>query len=280
MSFRSTQGMRAALLVLACVCWPAAHLQAQPPPGPDGRGSQARIERKTYHFKEAKKDMEYALFVPAGYEKSKKAPLVVALHGYGSNPQQILRYRGLTDLAEERGYLLVAPMGYNEVGFYGSRVQVPGAIQRFDPPNLPELSEKDVMNVLEIVRKEYAVDPDRIYLLGHSMGGAGVMHLGVKYPHLWGGLAAIAPAINRPPGDAAKLRRVPVIMVAGDQDPNVPVAVVRRWVEQMKKLGMNYEYVEIAGGTHGSVAAQGMTKVFDFFDKNKRVAKEQAPVKP
>src|SRR2546425_390575 len=76
--------------------------------------TQARIEKRTYDFKDAGKEMEYALFVPTTYDRAKarKSPLIVALHGLGSNPQQIMRYRGLTDLAEKYGYIVVAPMGY------------------------------------------------------------------------------------------------------------------------------------------------------------------------
>src|SRR4051812_43986915 len=62
------------------------------------KGTAARVERKTYAFKEAGKEMEYALFVPSTYDKAKKSPLVVALHGLGSNPQQVIHYPGLTDL--------------------------------------------------------------------------------------------------------------------------------------------------------------------------------------
>jgi hypothetical protein len=43
-----------------------------------------------------------------------------------------------------------------------------------EPPNLSELSEKDVMNVLELMKKEFNVDNERPYLPGYSMGGAGV----------------------------------------------------------------------------------------------------------
>ena len=55
----------------------------------------------------------YDLYVPDG---SGPFPLVVALHGLGSNPNQIMRYPGLTDQAEKYGYVVVAPMGYNSVG--------------------------------------------------------------------------------------------------------------------------------------------------------------------
>jgi predicted peptidase len=211
--------------------------------------------------------MEYALFVPTGFDKAKKTPLVVALHGLGSNPQQIMRYPGLTDQAEKYGYIVVAPMGYNSGGWYGARF----GKRKTDPENLAELSEKDVMNVLELVRKEYTIDPDRVYLLGHSMGGGGTWQLGIKYPDVWAALAPLAPAIYRPAADVEKVRHVPVILVQGDADILCPVATARRWVEQMKELGMTYRYVEIAGGDHVTVAWKNLAEVFAFFDRYKRV---------
>jgi hypothetical protein len=139
----------AKLAILVAATLSASTIQAQP-----GRSTQSRIERKTYDFKEAGKEMEYALFVPTTYDKAKKTPLVIALHGLGSTPQQILRYRGLTDQAEKYGCIVAAPMGYNTSGWYGARVL---RKKSTDPENLSELSEKDVLNVLEIVRKDYSV---------------------------------------------------------------------------------------------------------------------------
>ena len=46
------------------------------------------------------------------------------------------------------------------------------------------------MHVLELVRKQYKIDDNRIYLMGHSMGGIGTWKLAPKYPDIW---AAIAP---------------------------------------------------------------------------------------
>lgn len=248
-------------------------INAQAPPKKEGgKGTQSRIEKKTYDFKDAKKEMEYSLFVPSKYDKNKATPLVVALHGLGSNPQQIIRYRGLTDLAEKYGYIVVAPMGYNERGWYGARALVKG--KTTEPENLSELSEKDVMNVLEIVKKDYKIDPDRIYLMGHSMGGGGTWHLGIKYPEIWAGLAPIAPAIFRPASDVEKIKHIPVILVQGDKDNLVPVAGARRWAEQMKKLEMDYEYIEVKDGDHVSIAAANLPKIFEFFDKHKRGEKK------
>ena len=226
----------------------------------------SRIEKRTYTFKEAGKEMEYALFVPSTYDKSKKTPLVVALHGLYSNPQQIIRYPGLTDLAERYGYLVVAPMGYNNRGWYGGRILVKGPDT--DPPNLSELSERDVMNVLDLTRKAYNVDPDRIYLTGHSMGGGGAWHLATKYPDLWAAIAPIAPAPVVLPALAEKIKHLPVILVQGDADLLVKVEWVRPWAEEMKRLGMNYEYIEVKGGDHITVAFKSLPKIFAFFDKH------------
>jgi poly(3-hydroxybutyrate) depolymerase len=262
----------ATFVVAGCIASPIL-VNAQAPPKKElGKGTQSRIEKKTYDFKEAKKEMEYALFVPSKYDKEKPTPLMVALHGLGGNPQNIIRYRGFTDLAEKYGYIVVAPMGNNERGWYGARALVKG--KTTEPENLSELSEKDVMNVLEIVKKDYKIDPDRIYLMGHSMGGGGTWHLGIKYPDIWAGLAPIAPAIFRPATDVEKIKHIPVILVQGDKDTLVPVAGARRWAEQMKKFEMDYEYLEIKDGDHGRVAADNLPKIFEFFDKRKRGEKK------
>jgi poly(3-hydroxybutyrate) depolymerase len=231
------------------------------------------VQKKTYDFKEAKKEMEYALFIPSKYDKDKKTPLVIALHGLGGNPQQMIRSKGLTEQAEKYGYIVAAPMGYNSSGWYGALGPGKGfggkgfgkGKDSDAPDNLGELSEKDVMNVLAEVRKEFKVDEKRIYLIGHSMGGAGAYHLGSKYPETWAGLAPIAAATGSPK-NAEKLKDIPVFVVHGDKDTAVPVASARRCVEKLKEHKIVHEYLEIAGGGHGDVIGTGMPKIFEFFE--------------
>jgi poly(3-hydroxybutyrate) depolymerase len=239
----------------------------------DADSTWKRIEKKTYEFKDAEKEMEYGLFVPSKYDKEKKTPLIVALHGLTSNPQQILRYPGFTDLAEKHGYIVVAPMGYNDHGWYGQLTRVGG--RGDDPKNLHELSEKDVMNVFEIIRKDYNIDPDRTYLMGHSMGGGGTFHIAIKHPEYWAALAPIAPAIFHPTSDLEKIKQIPVILVQGDKDNLVKVERVRPWAEKMKDLGMTYEYLEIAGGNHIDVAFKNLPKIFDFFNAHPKKSKAE-----
>ena len=61
------------------------------------------IQKRTYNFKEAGKDMEYALFVPSKYDKAKKWP-PEALARY-----QVLRFRGSTAMSATRPGLRVGP---------------------------------------------------------------------------------------------------------------------------------------------------------------------------
>jgi poly(3-hydroxybutyrate) depolymerase len=312
-------------------------ISAQEPKKAQEKAPSTGVQKRTYDFKEAGKEMEYALFIPVKYDKEKKTPLMIALHGLGGNPQQMIRSRGLTEQAEKYGYIVAAPMGYNSSGWYGSRgtggagVGVPGGIaapgtllssrtqetlkltdeqkkkveelqkevdasvqkilteeqnkQLKDlkanagrglgggqdaPKNLGELSEKDVMNVVEIVRKEYNIDEKRIYLIGHSMGGAGTWHLGSKYADTWAGLAPIAPAAFGQPNGLDKIKAIPVIVVQGDNDTLVPVAGTRRWVDKLKELGVTHEYLEIPGAGHGDVIGRGMPQIFEFFEKQQK----------
>jgi alpha-beta hydrolase superfamily lysophospholipase len=187
------------------------------------------------------------------------------------------------DLAEDGGYILVAPMGY-QVGWYGSPVMTMRGRPRVPTPppppaNLAELSKKDVLNVLAMMRKEFNVDDTRTYLMGHSMGGAGTLFLGSTHPAEWAAIAAIAPAAflmnenRRAILQKIKDGRLPVIVTQGDADTAVPATNTRMWIDTMNELTLNYEYKEIPGADHGSVIEQGMPDIFAFFKTHQRPAR-------
>lgn len=267
-----SQRVTGLVLALALLGAPTA-LHAQ---GAATATTQDRIEVRSYDFEAAGRTMEYSLFVPSTYDPAVPTPLLVWLHGLGSTPERVIRYQGVTDLAEERGYIVVSPMGYNERGWYGSRG--PGRASTRDdaandPENLGELSEMDVMNVLELTLEAFNVDRERVYLGGHSMGGGGTWHLGTRYPDLWAGLAPVAPAIYTSPDALEAIRDVPVIVIMGDEDNLVSVEVTRTWVEKMRELGMTHRYIEIAGGDHTAIIArtpENVQAIFDFFDEMAR----------
>jgi predicted esterase len=148
----------------------------------------------------------------------------------------------------------------------------PGALNGAnDPPNVRELSEKETLEVVDLVRKELKVDEKRTYLMGHSMGGAGTYYLAVKYPERWAAIAVLAPAaFGLDPNSLAKIPKMPVMVVHGDMDTAVPVSLSRNWVEVMKSLKLPHRYFEVAGGDHGSVITSHQSDLFAFFAKHKR----------
>lgn len=271
---------------------PAAAAQ-QPP----GRGPvDPRVEQRTYTFADTNEPMPYALFVSSKVTKDRKSPLIVSLHGLGGDQNTMVRESlRSVELAEVGGYILVAPMGYNSAGWYGippgppRAATNPNAAQRparpviggtaiTDPAKVREASEHDVMTVLDLVRKEFNVDERRIYLMGHSMGGAGTYYLGSKHGNVWAALAPIAPAAMGMTNDrvrvleAIKAAGVPMLVTMGDADEAVPVANVRTWVESMKELEMNYEYKEFPGVTHGPIIAGSMDDIYAFFGRHSKPA--------
>lgn len=283
---------------------------AQAPAGRGGRGAvDPRVQQRTYLFTDTNEQLPYAVFVSSKVSRDKKNPLIVALHGLGGDQNTMMRGNAL-QLAEEGGYIMVGPMGYNSGGWYGAparyngggpggrrgangappaatqgapaagRAAAPpaGGTALTDPVKIHEASEKDVMTVLDMIRKEFNVDENRTYLMGHSMGGAGSIFLGVKHASIWAAVGAEAPA-TAPAGltpDTFSLepaKKVPMIIVQGDMDTLVPVAGARLWIEKMKELKMTHEYVEVAGGDHGSVLTTGAPDIFAFFAKHTRAGR-------
>lgn len=262
--------------------------QAQSPTGqPAVRSwsSDPRVQSRSYVFTNTGETLPYAVFVSTKVARDKPAPLIVALRGYGGNPGAFMWGPALK-LAEEDGYIMVAPMGYNSGGNFGNPAMVgfgrrggastnaPGTNQPArssdggtDLSKVSEYSEQDVMNVLAIMRKEFNIDDHRIYLMGHSQGGAGALHLADKYASIWAGVVGLSPGAPGYQLDAnAKFKDVPVLIMAGDKDGFIES--VHRLDERMKSLNIAHEYTELPGLDHGSIVMGGMTNVFQFFSQH------------
>lgn len=222
----------------------------------------SRVQHRTYTFPPTGETIPYALFIPSSYNEGNPAPLIISLHGLGRTYDWLMGYHGFLDQAEVNGYIVVTPLGYIRRGWYGSR--------ETEDQQDSKYSEQDVMEVLRLVRDELSVDNNRIYLWGHSMGGAGTYHIAAKYPDLFAGLGVAAPAPESNLDIKATLERIkhiPIFVLQGDEDGLV--TLTRRWVEQMQSLGMQHVYAEIPGGDHSLVISQNsehMQKFIDFFN--------------
>jgi poly(3-hydroxybutyrate) depolymerase len=222
--------------------------------------------KRHYLFEEAGEIMPYRVYIPSSYKGDRSYPLFIALHGNGLTENYFFDNLGggLQKLAEERGYIVAAPLGYRVDGGYGYNN---GSRPAEDTPKL-QLSEKDVMHVLELMKKDYRIDNSRIYIGGHSMGGSGSWYLAPKYSQIWAGLATFAGGVT--PQTAPQVKTIPQFVVHGDADTTAPVERSRTMAAELKRLGVEHQYVEVPRGTHGNVVAPNLTGMFDFFDRHKK----------
>lgn len=252
--------------------------KAQPAGGPSrqAKGDQHR----TYRFPEANKDMPYRLYVPTTWDGKSELPLIVMLHGAGSDENRYVDSNGkqLIHLAEQHGYILVSPLGGGPMGAYGTPLRLPAvfgqpeaaAKQRADVTpeaehNL-EISEKDVINVLEIVMNEYPVKRSAVFLMGHSMGSGGTWYLGAKYSKYWRAIAPMSgPFVDQANYPWDRIRSMPVMMSEGTlATPSLEGShVMRDW---MFKQDFAFEYYEVKAN-HGGMVPLVLPAVFDFFDR-------------
>ena len=276
MRFSANSMLRIAIVSALLAGSALAPVQAQdgPPRMAMQRPPDPRAQERTYTLAATGEEMRYTIFASSKIDPAVPAPLIVALHGMGGDANFIVTER-LIDLAEEQGYVVVGPMGFNEVGWYGSPVIAFGP-NGAEPANLAELSELDVLNVAAIATSTYNIDPNRQYLMGHSMGGAGTIFLGQKHADRWAAIAAIAPAafmmqpvqedVLAPLKDAG----VPVMITEGADDNVVSPDSVRSWAAAMERLGMAHEYHEMPGLDHGTIIGASMPEIFRFFGQHQR----------
>lgn len=230
------------------------------------KGRTGDFERH-YLLPGANEIMPYRVYVPKAYVATKATPLVIALHGLGGNEDGFFdNYDQLPPkLAEQHGFLLAAPLGYRRDGFYGSGVM--GATDAASRRR-GEYSEKDVLEVLRLMKASYNVDESRVYLIGHSMGAIGTWALAAKYPHTWAALAAFAGTGS--PALADAMKDIPQFVVHGDNDPTVNVSGSRNMVGALKKHNAPVTYVEVAGGGHSDVVVPNLPKAFEFMAAHKK----------
>jgi len=118
-----------------------------------------------------------------------------------------------------------------------------------------------------MARKEFNIDDNRIYLMGHSLGGGGALHMGEQYANIWAGVAGCAPAAFGFTWTAeSKLKNVPLFIIAGDADTLVTGS--KQMVDEMKGLGFKVEFKSVPGVDHGGIIGAGMPDVFKFFNQN------------
>ena len=101
--------------------------------------------------------------------------------------------------------------------------------------------------------KQFKIDPNRIYCLGHSMGGFGTFTAICQHPDRF---AAAIPTAGGflPWRDPSRIKDVPIWTFHGSADTVVPTDFTREVFAKMKQLGGNMKYTELRGVGHGANA--------------------------
>jgi len=246
-------------------------------------GTQLRAkgdQHRTYNFPAAGKAMGYRLYVPTTWDGQSRLPLIVFLHGAGSDENRYMdmNNKQLERLAEQHGYVLLSPLGYSPMGAYGTPLRLPAvfgqpdiaAKQRAgvtqDAEHTLELSEKDVINDIEIVLNEYPINRSSVFLAGHSMGSGGTWYLGAKYSKYWRAIAPMSgPFVDQANYPFDRLKSIPIMMSEGTlATPSLQGShVMRDWMFQQD---LTFEYYEVKAD-HGGMVPLVLPAVFDFFDR-------------
>ena len=276
-----------ALLLSALYCLTAASGSSAQSSGEQHQGTGH--QQRDYEFPGTRESIPYHLYVPTAWSDNRKMPLVVVLHGEGAAPESMFERNDgmLAKLAEKLGYIVVAPTGYVSNGRYNARLPTIPAVRGANagalssPPRdiaprpaarIPltdldrERSEQDVLNVVDLVVKQYNVDTARVYLLGNSAGGAGVWHLGQKYPERWTAIAPCAAPLSPDLYPFDRIRTLPVLVVHGDSDDRTSFDASRLMVERAKARGVDATFVPVRGGDHFESWATAAPQIFNFFD--------------
>ena len=203
----------------------------------------------------------YRVWLPAHYTKLHHWPVILFLHGSGERGDDNLRQLsvGLGPALEKYGERYKAIIVFPQCGFgqewYGEM-------------------ESQAVAALENTIREFHGDRRRIYVSGISMGGSGAWYMARHRRH-FAAAVPICGEVARDPADpfpvepppdiarivgasdpyaalAAAIGTIPVWVLHGAADEEVPVAESRRMVAALQRNGGSVKYTEYPGIGHDS----------------------------
>ncbi len=186
----------------------------------------------------------YRLMRPLHYSPSELYPVIVSLHGGGG--------RGTDNRKQLRGWnRLLADEALRSA--HPSYVLAPQSTTLWNADHLRDI--KSIISGLP------SVNTDRIYLLGHSMGGHGsfiLLQLDPDYfaaaaPSAGAGLPETAPFI-----EASRIRDIPIWAFHGDLDKVAPYQRAQDLFDEMEQLEANFKMTTWTGDGH-NVATKMIT---------------------
>jgi len=249
-----------------------------PQPNPTGPLYQFKGEQyRVYNFPGTGESIPYRLFVPSRWTPNTKLPMLVTLRAGNTVDGPYRAGNDLVKVAEQRGFIVVTPMGYRGLSqpYYGSRYQIarPNAAAPAAgwTAQEDERAEQDVLYVMDLVSQEYNVDTSRVYLHGQNPSGSGALYLASKYPDKFAAVVVSSGPIVFDTYPFANLKgKVALLVIHGDQDTTNPIAASQKMAEAAKAAGVETVYATVPGGTHLEAYLTYASQIFDFLEKHKK----------
>lgn len=197
-----------------------------------------RAQQIHAHKNVVKNGYNFWVYTPAGYDSSKAdKPVLLFLHGAslrGSNMDLALRYGPVDALRRGRNIdaVIINP-------------QCPRG-SRWEPDK--------VIRIVDWVEQHYAVDTNRLYVFGMSLGGYGTLDFAGTYPD------RVAAAIAMCGGSHQKsycgLTKLPLWIIHGTADRAVTLAQSQKVVNAMKACGPTDRliFTKLQGQNHSALA--------------------------
>jgi len=202
--------------------------------GADGKASQDWVDLYEPH---ADDEMPYRLMKPIHFDANRRYPVIVSLHGGGGS--------GTDNRKQLRGWnrLLAEAQRRRD---YPSYVLAPQADHLWDA--------KHLQNIKDIIKELPSVDMNRIYVLGHSMGGHGINVL-LQIDNDYFAAAAPSAGTGRRQDedfiDAKVLKDIPIWAFHGDKDKVCPIGPELKLFAELKEMGGKMKLTIWSGDGHG-----------------------------
>ncbi|WP_316812644.1 dienelactone hydrolase family protein [Pedobacter heparinus] len=220
----------------------------------------------------SKDSLPYRLLYPLNYNKHKKYPIVVFLHGSGQrgndNEAQLIGVpKRLTDSAGRAKYpcfILVPQCSKKDVW-----VKFPNFPASLETTRLATPSAGLTLTKLDLLIKNLPIDRKRIYVTGYSMGGEGAFDFLSRRPNLFA--AAIPICSVSDTAKAGLIYKVPIWAFHGDQDEVNHVKYSRLMITALENHKGKPKYTEYRGVKHNSwTKAYEEPGLFDWLFSQKR----------
>jgi predicted peptidase len=197
--------------------------------------------------------LNYRLLKPKDFKPSGNYPLVIFLHGAGErgddNKAQLVH--GMKEFCkpewrEKFKCYVLAPQCPKNHKWADTDWALPSV-------TLPEKISRDLELTLQVVDQMLeasAVDKNRVYITGLSMGGYGTWDALVRRPDLFAAAMPICGGAD--PATAITIKHVPIACFHGAKDTVVTPDKSRKMIEALRAAGSKPVYVEYPGVGHDS----------------------------